>query len=58
LHTSGQNNNILAFKNPDGSIVLVIQNENATDKKVNIEVGSMSISPLLKGDSFNTFYLK
>jgi glucosylceramidase len=55
LETTEVNNNILAFVNPDGSIVLVVRNEEKSDKKINIKIGSKEISPLMKADSFNTF---
>jgi glucosylceramidase len=58
LQTSGVFNNLLAFKNPDGSVVVVIQNEISADKKVNIKIGNKTISPLLKGDSFNTILIR
>jgi glucosylceramidase len=54
LETKGINENILAFVNPDGSIVLIVRNEEKSDKKVNIKIGSIEINPLLKADSFNT----
>jgi glucosylceramidase len=55
LETKGINENILAFVNPDGSIVLIVRNEEKSDKKINIKIGSKEINPLLKADSFNTF---
>jgi glucosylceramidase len=55
ITVSGSNDNMLAFKNPDNSIVVVVQNESQADKQINIKIGSETISPLLKADSFNTF---
>ncbi|WDF79851.1 glycoside hydrolase family 30 beta sandwich domain-containing protein [Mucilaginibacter sp. KACC 22773] len=57
LTASGTFNNLLAFKNPDNSVVIVIQNDGDADKMVNIKLGNKTISPLLKADSFNTFLL-
>jgi glucosylceramidase len=57
LTATGTFNNLLAFKNPDNSIVVVIQNDGNADKTVNIKLGDKTISPLLKADSFNTFLL-
>lgn len=57
LTVTGAFNNLLAFKNPDNSIVLVVQNETETDKQVSIKIGGKTIRPLLKADSFNTFLL-
>ena len=55
LTLSGTYNNMLAFKNTDNSVVVVVQNDGDTDKKVNIKIGEKVISPLLEADSFNTF---
>lgn len=57
LKTSGDFNNILAFQNPDKSIVIVCQNDAKEDKTVNIKIGDRIISPLLKSESFNTFLI-
>lgn len=58
LTVSGDMNNLLAFKNPDNSVVIVIQNESDADKTVSLKVGDKMISPLLKADSFNTLVVK
>lgn len=55
LSLNGTFNNMLAFKNPDNSIIIVAQNEGDADKTISIKVGDKIISPLLKADSFNTF---
>ncbi len=57
LTTSGSFNNLLAFKNPDNSVVVVIQNDGEADKTVAIKLGNKVINPVLKADSFNTFLL-
>jgi glucosylceramidase len=57
LDTRVTNKNILAFVNPDGKIVLVVRNEDKSDKKISITVGNKEINPLLKADSFNTFVI-
>jgi glucosylceramidase len=57
LAVSGAFNNLLAFKNPDNSIVVVVQNDSETAKQVSIKVGDEVISPVLEGDSFNTFII-
>jgi glucosylceramidase len=58
LTVSGEQKNLLAFKNPDKSIVIVIQNDSDADKTVTLKVGSKTIAPLLKADSFNTFVVR
>jgi glucosylceramidase len=50
--------NVLAFVNQDKSIALVLYNDSKQDKTMRIKVGDKMISPLLKGDSFNTFLIK
>jgi len=47
--------NQLAFINPDGSVVIMIQNDMSDVMPVNITIGNRMISPLLQADSFNTF---
>jgi glucosylceramidase len=47
--------NQLAFKNPDGSVIILIQNEMAQPQKVRIGVGAKLLRVTLPADSFNTF---
>ncbi len=58
LQTSGSFNNMLAFINPDKSVVVVIQNESDTERRMLIKVGDQTLNPLLKANSFNTFLIK
>jgi glucosylceramidase len=58
LETAVPDNNILAFVNPDKSVVLVVRNEEKSDKKIVIKIGSHEINPVLEADSFNTFVLR
>lgn len=58
LATSGAFNNLLAFINPDKSIVVVAQNESDADKVIHLKVGDKAISPTMKANSFNTWVLK
>jgi hypothetical protein len=37
---------------------LVLYNDSKQDKTLRIKVGEKMISPLLKGDSFNTFLIR
>ena len=57
LETSGYND-VLAFINPDKSIVVVIHNDKKEEKAVAIKIGNKTINPTLKGDSFNTLFIK
>lgn len=58
LETALPDNNILAFVNPDKSIVVVLRNEEKSDKKIAIKIGNQEINPIVKADSFNTFVLR
>jgi glucosylceramidase len=58
LITKGAFENILAFKNSDGSIACVVQNETSGDKEVKIEINGKTLKPVLPANSFNTFLVK
>ena len=49
--------NQLAFLNPDGSIVLVVQNDTSEDMPVRFMLGERLLSPTLPADSFSTFVI-
>jgi glucosylceramidase len=46
--------NQLAFANPDGSTVVVIQNDLAEPMPVRIGIGKTVVAPTLPADSFST----
>jgi len=46
--------NQLAFRNPDGSVVIVAQNDMAGPLPVNFELGGQQLAVTLPADSFNT----
>ena len=50
--------NQLAFANPDGSIVIVIQNDLSEPLPVRIRVGETTVAPVLPADSFSTLVVK
>ena len=58
LATTGAFTNLLAFQNPDKSVVLVAQNDQDTDQTVRFRVGGHTVAPLLRAHSFNTLVLK
>lgn len=58
LKTSGDFNNLLAFKNPDNSLIIIFQNEDSVDKQISIDIDGKYFSVLLKADSFNTITMK
>jgi glucosylceramidase len=57
IETAGTNEDVLAFINPDKSIVVVMANLDAKDKQINIRIGNETYSPILKANSFSTFYV-
>jgi len=48
---------LLAFKNPDGKIIIVIANTTATDKTQTLKVEDKYLDVVLKANSFNTIAL-
>lgn len=54
LSTSGSFSNLLAFVNPDKSIVLMLQNDKAVQDTIRIKIGNKIISVSMESDSFNT----
>jgi glucosylceramidase len=46
--------NQLAFRNPDGSVVIVVQNEMTDPLAINYDLGSWQLALSLPADSFNT----
>jgi glucosylceramidase len=57
LATSGTFSNLLVFKNPDNSYVLVIQNNKDTVIKPAIKIDEYNVVPILKPYSFNTIVI-
>lgn len=47
-------NNQLAFRNPDGTLVVVMQNDTSDPLRINMAIGEHQLSALLPADSFNT----
>ena len=58
LKTSGDLNDILVFRNPDQTTVIVIRNESSAGKTIVLKIGDKIIEPLLKADSFNTIVVE
>lgn len=50
--------NQLAFANPDGSTVVVMQNDMCAEMPVRVRIGDRVIAPVLPADSFNTFFVR
>ena len=57
LKTSGYDN-LMAFANPDGSIVVVAGNQTGEDITINVKIGNRYIAPTLEANSFNTFLIE
>jgi glucosylceramidase len=58
LKLNGAFTNALAFRNPDKSLVVVINNESTEVKKLAIQCGAAWLHPELQPGTFNTFLLK
>jgi len=56
--TSGSFENILAFVNPDQSVVCVLQNDMSSPKKIRIEINGKIMEPNMEANSFNTIVLR
>ena len=55
LPTQGMNSNMLAFRNPDGTVVIILYNEKDTDDTVVISTPAGNFKTSLSPRSFNTF---
>jgi glucosylceramidase len=49
--------NLLAFQNPDKSVVLAAHNHHGTDQPARFRVGGRLVAPVLKAPSFNILFL-
>ena len=58
LSLNGSFTNLLAFMNPDKSIIVILQNENELQNSISIKVGDKSINAVLEPDSFSTFLIQ
>jgi len=58
IETAGVFKNLLAFINPDNSVVFIAQNETDNLMELSVKVGSSFFSTNLKPGSFNTFLVK
>jgi len=58
LQLKGKFTNLLAFKNPDESIVIVFQNEMDHAEPLTIKIGNRSVIATTQGNSFNTILVK
>jgi glucosylceramidase len=47
--------NLLAFANPDRSVVFMMQNDLCQELPVRVKAGEKVIGAILEADSFNTF---
>lgn len=58
LKTSGSYGDVLAFRNPDNSLVIVAGNETPTAQTVSFKLNDRVFTPVLKANSFNTLYIR
>jgi len=57
LGTDGTFENALAFQNPDNSVAVILRNESARERPIDVTVGETTISGMMPADSFNTLLL-
>lgn len=55
VRTEGDNSAILAFINPDKSLIVITCNKDDSPREINIRIGKKRISVTLEAHSFNTF---
>ena len=58
LELGGEYKDVLAFVNPDKSIVVVVANQESAEKTVNVKINQTVYSPKLAPNSFNTLVIK
>jgi len=58
VKTEGDNSGLLAFLNPDKSLILIIGNKDDVARETNIKVGKKKLSVKMEPHSFNTFKIK
>ncbi|MDR2389205.1 MAG: beta-glycosidase [Tannerellaceae bacterium] len=58
LQTQGDYDDLLAFANPDGSIVVAIGNQEDSERSVCIQVDNASFTPLLPAHSIHTLLIQ
>lgn len=57
LETQGTFDDVLAYLNPDQSVVVVLRNESNYEKAIDISIGSQKVAGSMAADSFNTLLL-
>jgi glucosylceramidase len=58
LRLEGSYEDVLAFLNPDNSLVVVAGNQDAAEKVVSIKVNNTTYAPTLKANSLNTLIIR
>ncbi|MEZ5070754.1 MAG: glycoside hydrolase family 30 beta sandwich domain-containing protein [Bacteroidales bacterium] len=58
LGTEGEDADVLAFRNPDGSVVVLIANQGTEAKQVAIRIGDLTVTPELAPQSLNTLQFR
>lgn len=57
LETKGAYTNLLAFRNPDKSIAVVLANETSDNRNVAVRIGDRVYIPFIQAHSINTFLI-
>ena len=57
IETSGRYDNLLAFRNPDNSIVVITVNEESFEQPLKVRIGKFILPVNLASRSINTFVI-
>ena len=55
IKTSGNNSELLAFRNPDKSLIIIIENKEEAVKTTNVQINNKLLEVQLQPHSFNSF---
>jgi glucosylceramidase len=58
IKTTGENKKVLAFQNPDKSIIVVIENSEEVPRLTSLSMAGSVLQVTLEPHSFNTFHIK
>ncbi len=58
LKTTGKNDELLAFLNPDNNLIVIIENKEDAAREIRMNIGKKNLNVILEPHSFNTFRWK
>jgi glucosylceramidase len=57
LEAEGTFDDVLAYRNPDGSIAVILRNESDVERPVNVTVGNTTVPAMMPANSFSTLFV-